>query len=781
MANPSPRPRGGAAALWATLLALLAFTLSSQWLYQPPAPLPANAPAGEFSAQRAAQVLDELVGDDAAHPIGSAADARIRARIIARLHALGIPAETRSGWVCDRWLLCGWTVNVVARIAGSEPAGGAILLAAHYDSVPSGPGAGDDGIGVASVLEIARILKLGPPPRHPVVLLINEGEEAGLLGARMFVDRDPEARAVKAAINVDARGDSGPSLMFETGPATDFSIRLFARAAQRPTSNSLYYFIYKLLPNDTDFTVFKAAGYEGLNFALIGDVERYHTPLDRLALLDRGSLQHQGQNALASLQAFAGADLAAARPAGAVFFDVFGRTLLHWPAAISAAIGLGLAALLLLALWPLARAGVLGVRAVARALAMLLGGWLAAAVIAALLLALLRAAGAVPPAQSYSWAAHPFGMHLACLALALLAPFAAQRLVTGLNAWAWWCANVLWLAALALLCSLAVAELSFLFLAPLVASIPAALLARRALRADARAAVPGIVAALPVLGAAFTLVPSLLLTYPALGADAWPIITAVAGLVVLGLAPLLAQAGARSVRAYGLAALLVLLAGVTATLLAPPYSTRMPQRTLLWYALDADRGRAHWVLQPDSKRDPPRIDFAATSAAPLPATPVGVIASLRYAAAPRLAYAAPELQPLPAAPGDPAGLRRVHLRSMRAAPELQLAFPRGFPLKSVQVLDGARAIAAHPWRGPDGTSWLELVGLGPDGVDLAIDTGAPAAAAPTATRSLRLADRSYGLPPAGAALRAPPPTLTTPSQDGDLTIVYRSVELGAAR
>ena len=51
-------------------------------------------------------------------------------------------------------------------------------------------------------------------------------------------------------------------------------------------SNSLYYFIYKLLPNDTDFTVFKAAGYEGLNFALIGDVERYHTPQDDFAHLD---------------------------------------------------------------------------------------------------------------------------------------------------------------------------------------------------------------------------------------------------------------------------------------------------------------------------------------------------------------------------------------------------------------------------------------------------------------------------------------------------------------
>ena len=185
-----------------------------------------------------------------------------------------------------------------------------MLLAAHYDSVPAGPGAGDDGVGVASVLEIARVLKQQPARRHPIILLIDEGEEAGLLGARLFVSRStPRRSTIKAAVNLDARGDSGPSLMFETGPATDWALRMFAAAATRPMSNSIYYFVYKLLPNDTDFTVFKAAGYEGLNFALIGDVERYHTPQDRFENLDLGSLQHQGQNALSMVQALAAADL----------------------------------------------------------------------------------------------------------------------------------------------------------------------------------------------------------------------------------------------------------------------------------------------------------------------------------------------------------------------------------------------------------------------------------------------------------------------------------------
>ena len=121
-------------------------------------------------------------------------------------------------------------------------------------------------------------------------------------------------------------------------------MRLYARAVARPMSNSLYYFIYKLLPNDTDFTVFKAAGYEGLNFALIGDVERYHTPQDNFANLDLRSLQHQGQNALAcGAGPRRSRSLTSAGSDGAVFFDVMGRTLVHWPASWSAPLGIALA------------------------------------------------------------------------------------------------------------------------------------------------------------------------------------------------------------------------------------------------------------------------------------------------------------------------------------------------------------------------------------------------------------------------------------------------------
>src|SRR5712671_1990801 len=305
----------------------IALLLAATWYaYRPPAPLGPDAPPSAFSAYRAEVILRDLVGNGIPHPIGSPAGARLREAIVERLAALGYAPELQSGFVC-REGVCGSPVNIIATLRGSAGDKDTVMLAAHYDSVPAGPGASDDGAGVATLLEIARILAARPPPPHPIVLLFTDGEEAGLLGALLFVQQHPLSKQVKAAVNLEARGTSGPSLMFETGTANAWLMRLYGSAIARPFTNSLYYVVYKLLPNDTDFTVFKAAGYEGFNFALIGNVERYHTPQDRFENLELGSLQHQGQNALSVVQALASADLAAPPAAGAVFFDVFSRAL----------------------------------------------------------------------------------------------------------------------------------------------------------------------------------------------------------------------------------------------------------------------------------------------------------------------------------------------------------------------------------------------------------------------------------------------------------------------
>ncbi len=286
----------------------------------------ANFPRG-----RALNLLSVLMGSDTPHPIGSDANAAVRNRILEEFTKLGYTPQTQSAFDCDDYGICATVQNVLARLDGTQQ-GPAVLLAAHYDSVPAGPGVSDDGAGAAAVLEIARALKSLPAPLHPIIFLIDDGEEAGLLGARAFVDFHSWASDVKAAVNVDARGTSGPSLMFETGSANDWAVGLYSHSVSRPATSSIAYTVYKQLPNDTDFSVFKSAGYQGLNFALIGNAALYHTPLDNLQNVNPASLQHHGDNALATIQALANSDLSNPPESDAVFFDIFGHWTIHWAA-----------------------------------------------------------------------------------------------------------------------------------------------------------------------------------------------------------------------------------------------------------------------------------------------------------------------------------------------------------------------------------------------------------------------------------------------------------------
>ena len=317
------------------LAAIFAF---SAWGFRPPAPKAANAPPDQFSAGRAVETLALVLGKGTPHPVGSDANGAVRDRILQELVRTGYGPRVESGFVCSPSGTCATVNNIVARLEGTDKT--AVLLAAHYDSVPAGPGASDDGVGVAAVVEVARALKSRPVPRQSVILLIDDGEEAGLLGAREFVQSDPWAKDVRAVVNLDARGTSGPSLMFETGSANVWAVRLYARSVPHPATSSVFYTVYKQLPNDTDFTVFKAAGYEGLNFAFIDNVVQYHTPVDNLANVNPASVQHQGDNALHSLLALANADLSHIAREEAVYFDVFGHRTVRLPGRWMPALGI---------------------------------------------------------------------------------------------------------------------------------------------------------------------------------------------------------------------------------------------------------------------------------------------------------------------------------------------------------------------------------------------------------------------------------------------------------
>ena len=261
---------------------------------------PARSSPGEFDANRAKARLAFVLGDQRPHPVDLPADDLVRARIVATLAQLGIKPIVRDQMVCNdfqkaRLVACARVRNIIAVLG--PPRGRALLLSAHYDSVPVGPGASDDGIGVATLLEVGSIVR-DRPLKRPIILLFNEGEELGLLGARAFL-ADPLSRSVDSLLNFEARGVNGPVTMFETSQPNGSAIAAYAAAVRRPSASSLATDVARLIPNDTDVTTFKERGWLTLNSAIVGNETRYHSPGDNLAGLDVRSLQDMGDEALA--------------------------------------------------------------------------------------------------------------------------------------------------------------------------------------------------------------------------------------------------------------------------------------------------------------------------------------------------------------------------------------------------------------------------------------------------------------------------------------------------
>ena len=764
--------RGG---IWIALAGIALLFAATGIAYRPPAPAQ-QATADRFSAGRARDNFVRLPGANQPHPTGSAANELLRAGIVARLTALGYSPELQSGFVCNDGGECATVTNVVARLEGFAPDAArtpAVLLAAHYDSVPAGPGASDDGVGAAAVLEIAAVLKHSPALRGPVILLIDDGEEGGLLGASLFVREHRWAKGIGAAVNLDARGTSGPALMFETGGANAWSIDLYARAVARPVTNSIFYLVYKLLPNDTDFTVFKAAGWQGFNFAFIGMVSRYHTPLDTWANADPASLQDMGEHALSCLQALAGADALNAPAGDAVYFDVFGRSLLRWPAALSLPAALGVFVLLLGECAIALRSRLTGLGQILWGLAAALLGVALGLALAVGLQCALSLLGRVPSGLGSAWIAYPVPLTTVFAAIAFLAVgsvslFFAPRA----GFWGLWFAVSLLGAALAAALAWLVPAACFVFLVPALGAALGFLPAVG--RADARRA-PWqcqLAALLPALLLFAMVLPMLWFLPDALGSLAWPIITLVLGFGAITLLPLLAAAARRQRQTLSVLALLIALAGALGGAALPAFSVDWPQAIDLEYWRDATLNTSQWRARtgrplPAALAAAGHFDTAARSRFP------GSLSRAFFAAAPALILAPPELDQLGASPVGSLISYRVRLRSPRGAPLTSVIFPPALQVDRVELLADPAA-AAHNVRLErmhSGARALRILTMPPAGVEFTFL--APAAV------ELQVFDLSYGLPPAGQVLQSARPPTATAFQEGDLTVAYRRVRLAA--
>ncbi len=270
-----------------------------------------NTDTSNFSTERALVHLAAI--SQKPHYVGSNEHENVRDYIVKQLNELGLETQIQEGYTISQWGNLAKAKNILARIKGREHSK-ALLLLTHYDSAPhSSLGASDAGSGAVTILEgIRAFLSDKKVPKNDIIILITDAEELGLNGADLFVNKHEWAKDVGLVLNFEARGSGGPSYMLiETNGGNANLMKSFVEANPKyPVANSLAYSIYKMLPNDTDLTIFRRDGdISGFNFAFIDDHYDYHTALDTYDRLDRNTLEHQGSYLMPMLHYFSEANL----------------------------------------------------------------------------------------------------------------------------------------------------------------------------------------------------------------------------------------------------------------------------------------------------------------------------------------------------------------------------------------------------------------------------------------------------------------------------------------
>ncbi|MBI3714303.1 MAG: M28 family peptidase [Burkholderiales bacterium] len=336
-----PRQRPQRLVVLALIIILTGFAICNNQPSLNPSPSSATS---TFSLPDAQAQLAQLASEK--HPIGSAANLKARDYLVDQIRAMGYTPQLQSEFVnFEKERASAQVANILVRVIGSksgnragEKAGNnskALLLVAHYDSAPNSYGASDDGVSVISILQTLRMLKVTArtaPLANDLIVLITDGEEAGLLGAEAFAQSHPWLNDVGMVLNFDNRGNAGPVLMFETSSGNAPLIAGLAQALPNAVTNSVMYEAYKAMPNDTDFTVFRKRGVPGLNFAMIQNLSSYHTPYDKADLLSSASQQQQGEMMWQLVQHFGQQDLSKMRGENHVYFSFPGIGIVHYPA-----------------------------------------------------------------------------------------------------------------------------------------------------------------------------------------------------------------------------------------------------------------------------------------------------------------------------------------------------------------------------------------------------------------------------------------------------------------
>ncbi|KAL5525905.1 hypothetical protein ACEPAG_7243 [Sanghuangporus baumii] len=218
-------------------------------------------------------------------------------------------------------------LNVLVKVDGTQPELDGVLFSAHFDSVPTAPGATDDGMGTATLLSLVDYFSEHQPKRT-VVFNINDGEEDGLYGAHAFLEH-PWFNLTSDFINLEGAGAGGRPLLLRSSST---------RIAQSWTNVkhphaavlSADAFNRGVVRSGTDYTVYTKAGRGGIDFSFYRQRSKYHTKEDSIPSIGgKAALWNMMESTLLAGLALVNDEGSGSGSKGTpVYFDLFGEAII---------------------------------------------------------------------------------------------------------------------------------------------------------------------------------------------------------------------------------------------------------------------------------------------------------------------------------------------------------------------------------------------------------------------------------------------------------------------